>query len=106
MNLDDVKDFAEIQKYTELLMNKKEKVEFVLKHYEEARNNDNLLCVLYWKLFDQVETLEDVIRATGVDVIRRARQNIQNSSGKYPPTDPNVLKKRQKKEKVIKQVFS
>jgi len=38
--------------------------------------------------------------------IRRARQHIQNSLGLFPPTDPEVIKRRRRREKVLTKVLS
>lgn len=85
------------------LKHKFEKVEFILKHFPEARNNDNYLIYLYWKLVDQCETLEDIMHATSPEVIRRARQKIQNEKGQYKPTDPEIIKRRRIAEKSIRE---
>jgi hypothetical protein len=84
------------------LKHKFEKVEFILKHFPEARNNDNYLIYLYWRLVDQCETLEDIVHATSPEVIRRARQKIQNELGLYQPTNDKVRKRRRQAEKVIR----
>lgn len=39
------------------------------------------------------------------DTISRARRHIQNTEGKYPPTDPKVIRKREKKYNRVKQFY-
>lgn len=76
------------------LKHKAEKVEFILEHFPETRNNDNALCVVYWRLVDKIKNIEDIQFATKAEVIRRARQKIQNEKGKFLPTDEKILKRR------------
>lgn len=70
-----------------------DKVMFILDHFKEARNNDNYLCLLYWKLVDLVDHMDQIETATKAEVIRRARQKI-NERNLYLPTDPDVRKLR------------
>ncbi|WP_240033785.1 hypothetical protein [Oceanobacillus profundus] len=78
----------------EELENKKEKIAFILQHFPDTRENDNLLCSMYWKLVENVEHVDDIARATKSEVIRRARQKIQNERGLYLPSDPDVIRRR------------
>jgi hypothetical protein len=101
-----VANFIPFDIYTDALTNIKTKalkVEYILEHFPETRNNDNYLCNLYWKLVDGIKELDDVIYATSPEVLRRARQKIQNEQGKYLPTDPDVRKKRRIAEIAIRQ---
>ena len=75
------------------IKHKGDKVGFILEHFPETRNNDRLLCVLFWKLIDECEVIDDLIYATKPEVIRRSRQKWQEK-GKYLPTDPSVTKRR------------
>ena len=90
----------------------KERVEYLLKHYPDARNSDFYLIILYIRHF--VPELAKYIKYIPYEVIkkydglfesvRRARQKIQEE-GKYLPTDPEVLRKRRKREKQYRRVL-
>ncbi|MCD7910923.1 hypothetical protein KC480_05210 [Bacillus velezensis] len=82
-----------------------DKVRFLLQKYPEARNNDNLLCSLYWKEADGIEDILAVQFATSAEAIRRSRQ-LLNSKGILLATDPVVLKKRKQKEKEMRSGMS
>lgn len=79
-------------------------VETLLRDYPETRNSDKLLTILYWKHFDKVDTSSEekffisfMHQSTSTESIRRARQIIQED-GLYPPTDIDVIEKRQCKQ--------
>lgn len=67
------------------LKHKNKKVAYILEHFPKARSNDNYLCMIYWKLVDDVKRIDDIETATKAEVIRRARQKIQNQEGKFKP---------------------
>lgn len=71
----------------------KDKVRVILQEYPETRNNDNLLCSIYWREADGVEDLAGVQFATSAEAIRRSRQKI-NEDGDLLATDPDVLRRR------------
>jgi len=106
-------DVAE-QEVLEELRTVKERVEYILRKYPEARNSDFYLIVLYIRKFEK--KLSKYIKYIPYEVIRgydglfesirRARQYIQNTEGKYLPTDPEVLKKRRIKEQAIRKVVN
>ncbi|WP_067923613.1 hypothetical protein [Alicyclobacillus shizuokensis] len=77
----------------ELLDTKSARVGYILQTFPDARNNDNLLCKLYWELFDGATDLNDIIYATKAEVIRRARQ-LWNAKGMYMPTDQRIINRR------------
>lgn len=77
----------------ESLKSVKKKVQFILQEYPETRNNDNLLCSIYWREIDHVYDLDRLKYATSAEAIRRSRQLI-NSEGKLLATDPEVLRRR------------
>ncbi|MCY8466589.1 hypothetical protein O0R52_21615 (plasmid) [Bacillus halotolerans] len=83
----------------------KDKVRFILQKYPEARNNDNLLCSLYWREADGIEDLLAVQFATSAEAIRRSRQ-LLNSKGILLATDPKVLEKRKQKEREMRSGLS
>jgi hypothetical protein len=68
----------------------KQYVEAILRKYEDARNDDKILQLLYWKLVDKIDfnnfPSEYVRKATPSESITRARRIIQEE-GKYLPSD-------------------
>ncbi len=88
----------------ELIENMKktqDKVRLVMEHFPETRNNDNLLCQVYWRIVDGVEDLDGIQFATSAEAIRRNRQ-LLNARNILLPTDPKVIKKRKQRAKEIK----
>jgi len=90
----------------------KERVEYILQHYPESRNDDFYLYLLYVRLFEprlsgyiRFIPLDLVKSATRFETIRRMRQKIQEE-GRYLPTDPQILEKRRKLAKVYGRVIS
>lgn len=77
------------------------KVRAILEEYPDTRNSDNLLCVYYWRLVDEVEDLDGVAFATPPEAIRRARQYL-NEKGFLLATDPDVQKRRRQNAKEMK----
>lgn len=75
----------------------KDKVEFVLSKYENARNDDIECTIAVWQEFYRVgdaialEQLKDLPRESA---IVRLRAVIQNVDGKYFPTDLAIARKR------------
>jgi Zn-dependent oligopeptidase len=62
-------------------------VRALLQEHKAARDSDNLLVALYWRVFDEIEVPVTAIHhATNADTIRRARQKIQNTLGQYTPS--------------------
>ena len=92
----------------------KDRVTYILEKYPEARNSDLYLIICYIREF--VPELSKYIQYIPYNVIkkhdglfesiRRARQHIQNSLGLFPPTDPEVIKRRRRREKVLTKVLS
>jgi len=106
-------DFEEEQLLNRL-QTVKDRVEYILKRYPNARNSDFYLTILYIRRF-----IPELARYIGYipyevirkyeglfESIRRSRQYIQNTLGLYPPTDPEVLEKRMKKEKAMRRVIA
>lgn len=85
------------------LKHKKDRVSYILEHFPDARNNDNTLCLIYWKLVDKVERVEDIQFATKAEVLRRARQKIQNDNKKFPPTSEDIIIKRRMQAEHMRQ---
>jgi len=103
----------EEQQLLERLRTTKERVEYILAKYPDARNSDLYLIILYIRKF--VPELARYIRYVPYDVIkkydglfesvRRARQYVQNTLGKYPPTDEEVMKQRKRKERALRKII-
>ncbi|MDR5046759.1 hypothetical protein FNE59_14510 [Bacillus thuringiensis] len=87
--------------YIKALKHTKDKVKFILEKYPDTRNNDNLLCATYWQKIDNVEDIHGIPFATGTEVIRRARQSL-NEKGIFLATDPEVLRKRRQCAKEVR----
>lgn len=90
----------------------KERVEFLLRNYPNARNSDLYLTILYLRRFTELGKYlnyvpyEVIKKYEGVfESVRRVRQYIQNTLGKYPPTDPEVIKRRRRKERAMRRVM-
>ena len=79
----------------------KDKVQFVLEEFPETRNNDNLLCQVYWREVDDVMDMEGIQFATAAEAIRRSRQLI-NAQQKLLATDPLILEKRKQRAKEMR----
>ena len=80
----------------------KERVEWLLKKYPNARNSDLYLTILYLRKFTKLGKFIKYIpyniikEYEGIfETIRRTRQKIQEE-GRYLPTDEEVLKRRRK----------
>jgi hypothetical protein len=71
----------------------RDKVRMIMEEIPETRNNDNLLCTMFWRHVDEVEDLAGLQFATPAEAIRRSRQLI-NQAGHLLATDPAVLEKR------------
>lgn len=74
-----------------------DKVEYVLRKYEEARNDDIQLTILVWQEFYNVSdsiALNQMFKLPRESAIVRIRASIQNAEGKYWPTNIAVARKR------------
>ncbi|MHA1407948.1 MAG: hypothetical protein ACTSSG_11300 [Candidatus Heimdallarchaeaceae archaeon] len=88
----------------------KDQVLFLLEHYPASRNNDFYLQVLWLKYFAGIKIpyidwgkIGDL--SGKLETVRRNRQKIQNEMCLYLPTDPEILRKRRKKEKAYRKVI-
>ncbi|MCD6235699.1 MAG: hypothetical protein J7J94_01725 [Thaumarchaeota archaeon] len=95
----------------EKLKTVKERVEYLLEHYPEARNDDFYLYILYIRHFEpELSRYIDYVpfniikRSTRFESVRRARQKIQEE-GHYLPTDPKILRKRRKLAEAYRKVM-
>ncbi len=86
----------------------KNKVEQILQNSNEARNNDSVLLIQYYKAFGEYgdsdltwEELKNLFEKNKPDEIIRYRRRF-NQLGKYKATNLNVLKKRRQKIETIK----
>jgi len=77
-----------------------EKVEYILENFPHTRDNDQKLMVMVWEIFYSqhivkgMVALETIPTLPAENTIRRARANIQNCRGEYPPTEWVQAKKR------------
>jgi hypothetical protein len=71
-----------IQRVLEEIKKTKDKVGYILMNHPESRNNDMLLCQLYWQQWDNVHNIRDLHSATPAEAITRNRRKFQ-SKGLY-----------------------
>ena len=85
-------------------------VDYLLEKYPDARNNDLYLMVLYWRLIDKADIpfipFSTIKVCSPPSSIWRVRQRIQNTLKRFPPTDPEVAKKRAERAKKFRDIFS
>lgn len=93
----------------EQLVTVRENVDKILEEFEEARNDDRYLLILYWKKIDRLPLPWipwDVIQGlTSPETIRRMRQKIQED-GRFRPTDPEVDAKRRDRSREMREIIS
>ena len=101
----------EEEQLLEKLKTVKERVEWILQKYPNARNSDLYLTIIYLRKFTELGKYikfipyEVIKKYDGIfETIRRTRQKIQEE-GKYLPTDPNVLRKRRKLAEKFRKVM-
>jgi len=102
----------EEQRLLERLRTVKERVEYLLEKYPDARNSDLYLTILYLRRFTELGRYikyipYDVIKKyDGVfETVRRTRQKIQEE-GRFLPTDPDVLRRRKKLAEKFRRVVN
>lgn len=94
----------------------KEKVDFILKHNKNSRNDDLTLCFLYWYKFDnlakQQSAMESIFikygnmfnikgKFTTPETIVRARRIIQNEENRYLPDDNTKVERMIRQQEYI-----
>lgn len=101
----------EEQQILEKLKTVKERVEYILRKYPNARNSDLYLTILYLRKFTELGKYIKYIpynvikKYDGIfESIRRSRQKLQEE-GKYPPTDPEVLRRRRRLAEKFRRVI-
>jgi len=79
----------------------KDKVEVILEHIPETRNNDKLLTIKLWREFfpsiikEGVKVfLEDILELPSQDGIKRVRAHIQNKEKRLIPTELKIAQAR------------
>ena len=86
-----------------------ERVVWLMKWDDHNRNCDTCLIFSYWNRFSPVMTRilfsveSERHKLTAIESITRARRIIQNTLELWPPTDPDVIKKRRIREEAIKE---
>jgi hypothetical protein len=80
-------------------------VRALLAEHKAARDSDNLLCAIYWRVFDNIDVpVEAIHRATKADTIRRARQKIQNDMGEFGPS-LEIRAGRSRRQEAMREIF-
>ncbi len=59
----------------------KKRVAYILELIPATRYDDNLLLTTYWKLFDNIISVNDIVRATKAESIMRTRRLVMNDHG-------------------------
>lgn len=92
----------DVNRLKEKLRTVKERVEYLLDKYPNARNSDLYLIILYLRYFTELGQYikyipyEIIKQYDGItETVRRMRQKIQEE-GRYLPTDEKVLRRRRK----------
>ena len=57
------------------------RVAYILEQVPEARHNDNLLLITYWRLYDSVEKVNEALHATKAESILRTRRIVLYDMG-------------------------
>jgi hypothetical protein len=83
-------------------------VRYILAHFPEARNNDKILMILFWRIFDKITVPREFERAfikyaTTPETITRARRMVQ-ASGDYMPTG-EIKEYRESRRKKIREIL-
>ena len=106
-------EYEEDEELLDKLKTTKERVEWLLYKYPNARNSDLYLTILYLRKFTELGKYIKYIpynvikRYDGIfETVRRCRQYVQNTLGKYPPTDEEVLRKRRKKARKYRKLIN
>ena len=102
----------EEQELLEKLKTVKERVEYILRKYPNARNSDLYLTIIYLRKFTELGgyiryiPYEVIRKYDGIfESIRRTRQKIQ-CEGRYLPTDPEVLRRRRRLAEKFRRVVA
>lgn len=89
----------------------KARVRWLMQRFPETRNSDLYLTILYLRYFTELGQYirfipyELIKKYEGIfETISRTRRKIQES-GELLPTDPKVLKRRRKLEKIMRKVI-
>jgi len=103
---------SEDEELLDKLKTTKERVEWLLYKYPNARNSDLYLTILYLRKFTELGKYIKYIpyrvikQYEGIfESIRRTRQKIQEQ-GRYLPTDEEVLRKRRKLAKKYRRIIN
>lgn len=71
-----------------------------------SRNDDKYLTYMVMRRFTKIYIpFEDFSKIPAFETIKRCRAKIQNKLNLYPPTEPEVIKKRSAREKVFREVM-
>jgi len=79
-----------------------ELVETLLNNEERCRNCDKWLTFRVMQHFTKIYIpFEDFSKIPSFETIKRTRAKLQNKEGKYPPTSPDIILKRQARKSVL-----
>jgi len=80
----------------------KELVDHLLKVDVRCRNDDKWLTYQVMRHFTKIYIpFEDFNKLPALETVKRTRAIIQNVEGRYPPTDPKVIDRRERRQKKI-----
>ena len=100
-------DQAEVERLREEFQTAVERVEELMEKYPSTRDNRQLLCILYWKIYDglQLPYIPDEVLCTltPLETITRAQRKVQNDAGILQPS-PEVREKRARRESAMRVV--
>ena len=85
-------------------------VRYILAHFPNARSDDKLLLLYYWRMADKIDIPAEVWRqimtkATTPETITRMRRKIQHDDGNYPARG-EVEKGRMEKAGLYRSLFA
>lgn len=86
----------------------KDQVLSILDRYPNTRNNDFYLILIWLKEFGGIPNFpfvpwQTIQRLSGKEsTVRRIRQKIQNECGLFLPTDPSIIERRRRREKIFR----
>jgi hypothetical protein len=80
-------------------------VEHLLETDERCRNDDKWLTYLVMRRFTNIYIpFEDFKKIPAFETVKRCRAQIQNKEKRFKPTNPEILMKRQSRERTFNQI--
>ncbi len=84
-----------------------DRIKWILEHYPSARNSDTLLEFVYLRIFEGIDIPYiswERLSQISMESITRCRRKL-NEKGLYLPTDPEVLRKRNRLEEDYRKIM-